>query len=209
MGKIQKDLIQQMEDRVFHEKYENACWVVRSKLEAINKEISQQKGWNYMNDISYRVKTPQSCLKKMIHKEYPLNLESAEEHLSDIAGVRVVCYFLDDVYQLADMIAHIEGFQFVKCKDYIKKPKSSGYQSMHLIMKVPVGQEMVKVEIQIRTQAMDFWSDIEHRFIYKTENADLSEYEEEFLKVSKALKKIDKQMLKIRKKMQESGIEPN
>ena len=76
-----------------------------------------------------------------------------------------------------------------------------------MIVAVPVGEEMVKVEIQIRTQAMDFWSDIEHRFIYKTENQDLSEYEEEFIKVSKSLKKIDKQMLKIRRKMQESGLE--
>lgn len=209
MGNVQKDLIQQMEEPKFHEKYENACWVVRNRLEMMNKEFSQQKGWDYMNDVSYRVKTPQSCLKKMIKKGYPLNLESAEEHLSDIAGVRIVCYFLDDVYQLAAMVANLEGFEFVKYKDYVKKPKSSGYQSMHVIMKVPVGTQMVKVEIQIRTKAMDFWSDIEHRFIYKTENADLSEYEEEFLKVSKALQKIDKQMLKIRKKMQESGIEPS
>lgn len=209
MGEIQKDLIQKMEEQKFHEKYENACWVVRSKLEVINKEISQQKGWDYMNDISYRVKTPQSCLTKMIKKQYPLTLESAEEHLNDIAGVRAVCYFIDDVYQLAEIIVHLEGFELLKWKDYIKKPKSSGYQSLHLIMNVPVGEEKVKVEIQIRTQAMDFWSDIEHRFIYKTDSQDISEYEEEFLKVSKSLQKIDKQMLKIRRKMQESGIEPS
>ncbi len=207
MGNIQKELIQEMEDPKFREKYENACLIVRSKLEEVNYEISQQKGWDYMNDISYRVKTPQSCLKKMVKKGYPLNMESAKEHLNDIAGVRAVCYFLDDVYQLADILIQYESFTFIKMKDYIKKPKSSGYQSLHLILAVPVGEEQVKVEIQIRTQAMDFWSDIEHRFIYKTENQDLSEYEEEFIKVSKSLKKIDKQMLKIRRKMQESGIE--
>lgn len=207
MGNIQKELIQEMEDPKFREKYENACLIVRSKLEEVNYEISQQKGWDYMNDISYRVKTPQSCLKKMVKKGYPLNMESAKEHLNDIAGVRAVCYFLDDVYQLADILIQYEPFTFIKSKDYIKKPKSSGYQSLHLILAVPVGEEQVKVEIQIRTQAMDFWSDIEHRFIYKTEYQDLSEYEEEFIKVSKSLKKIDKQMLKIRRKMQESGIE--
>lgn len=207
MGNIQKELIQEMEDPRFREKYENACLIVRSKLEEVNFEISQQKGWDYMNDISYRVKTPQSCLKKMLKKGYPLNKNAAEEHLCDIAGVRAVCYFLDDVYQLADILIQYETFTFIKMKDYIRKPKSSGYQSLHLIVSVPVGDEQIKVEIQIRTQAMDFWSDIEHRFIYKTENQDLSEYEEEFLKVSKSLQKIDKQMLKIRRKMQDSGLE--
>lgn len=206
MGNIRKELIQEMGDPKFREKYENACYIVRSKLEEVNYEISKEKGWDYMNDISFRIKTPQSCLKKMIKKGYPLNIESAKEHLNDIAGVRAVCYFLDDVYQLADILIGYEDFTFLRMKDYIKKPKSSGYQSLHLIVGVKVGSELVKVEIQIRTQAMDFWSDIEHRFIYKTESEDLSEYEEEFLKVSKSLKKIDKQMLKIRKKMQEAGV---
>lgn len=206
MGNTQNEFIQEMGDPKFRERYENACYIVRSKLEEVNFEISRQKGWDYMNDISFRVKTPQSCLKKMIKKGYPLNIEAAKEHLNDIAGVRAVCYFLDDVYQLADILINESDFTFLKLKDYIKKPKTSGYQSLHLIIGVKVGEELVKVEVQIRTQAMDFWSDIEHRFIYKTESDDLSEYEEEFLKVSKSLKKIDKQMLKIRKKMQEDGI---
>ena len=84
----------------------------------------------------------------------------------------------------------------------VKKPKASGYQSLHLILKVPVGEQMVKVETQIRTQAMDFWSDIEHHFVYKTNNLNIEECEEEFLKCSKSIRKIDKQMLKIRRKIE-------
>lgn len=124
------------------------------------------------------------------------------EKLNDIAGVRAVCYFLDDVYQLAELLMGFPEYEFVKLKDYVKKPKTSGYQSIHLIMRVPVENVKVKVEIQIRTQAMDFWSDIEHHFIYKTPNMNMPECEEEFLKCSKSIRKIDKQMLKIRKKIE-------
>lgn len=182
--------------------YEEACTIVAKRLEKINKEISDQKGWLYIKEISYRVKTPKSCLNKMLAKGYTVNVNTAVEKLNDIAGVRAVCYFLDDVYQLAELFMGFPEYEFVKLKDYVKKPKTSGYQSIHLIMRVPVENVKVKVEIQIRTQAMDFWSDIEHHFIYKTPNMNMPECEEEFLKCSKSIRKIDKQMLKIRKKIE-------
>lgn len=184
------------------ELYEKACMQVHKRLQVINEEMSNQRGWSCIKEITWRVKTPDSCLNKMLDKGYAADVELAAEKLNDIAGVRAVCYFLDDMYQVMEMLRTTPGYEFIKVKDYVEKPKASGYQSLHLIMKVPAGEQMVKVETQIRTQAMDFWSDIEHHFVYKTNNLNIEECEEEFLKCSKSIRKIDKQMLKIRRKIE-------
>ena len=181
---------------------EKACMQVHKRLQVINEEMSNQRGWSCIKEITCRVKTPDSCLNKMLDKGYAADVELAAEKLNDIAGVRAVCYFLDDMYQVMEMLRTTPGYEFIKVKDYVEKPKASGYQSLHLIMKVPAGEQMVKVETQIRTQAMDFWSDIEHHFVYKTNNLNIEECEEEFLKCSKSIRKIDKQMLKIRRKIE-------
>ena len=198
--------IQGMEQKEFQHTYEEACKLVVERLEKINEEISLQKDRKYIKDISFRVKEPNSCLSKMQKKGYKISLEIAKEKLNDIAGVRAVCYFLDDVYQLAEILAGYSDFEVVKRKDYVKKPKASGYQSLHLILKVPVGTELVKVEVQFRTRAMDFWADIEHHFIYKTKEVGMEVFEKEFLKCSKSIQKIDRQMLKIRRKLEAAGI---
>ena len=195
-----------MEQKEFQHTYEEACKLVVERLKKINEEISLQKDRKYIKDISFRVKEPNSCLSKMQKKGYKISLEIAKEKLNDIAGVRAVCYFLDDVYQLAEILAGYSDFEVVKRKDYVKKPKASGYQSLHLILKVPVGTELVKVEVQLRTRAMDFWADIEHHFIYKTKEVGMEVFEKEFLKCSKSIQKIDRQMLKIRRKLEAAGI---
>lgn len=205
MKKKHKIFIEEMKKESFIKPYEEASRLVAKRLAEINASVSDSKGRTYISDISCRVKEPISCLYKMLDKKYAVKAENAKEKLNDIAGVRAVCYFLDDVYQLVDLLMGCPEYEFVKLKDYVKKPKASGYQSLHLIMKVPVGEESVKVEIQIRTQAMDFWSDIEHHFIYKTKDVNLEEFEEEFLKCSKSIQRIDKQMLKIRKKLEAAG----
>ena len=198
--------IQGMEQKEFQHTYEEACKLVVERLEKINEEISLQKDRKYIKDISFRIKEPISCLNKMQKKSYKISLDTAKEKLNDIAGVRAVCYFLDDVYQLAEILAGYSDFEVVKRKDYVKKPKASGYQSLHLILKVPVGTELVKVEVQFRTRAMDFWADIEHHFIYKTKEVGMEVFEKEFLKCSKSIQKIDRQMLKIRRKLEAAGI---
>lgn len=202
----EKEFMHELEQEAFRNKYEAACRLVADRLEEINKDLSGKKERNYIKDIEYRVKTPESCLNKMKKKGHALTVEHAKDKLNDIAGVRAVCYFLDDVYQLADFIIGNHEFEFVKLKDYVKKPKSSGYQSVHVIVKVPVENELVKVEIQLRTRAMDFWADIEHYFIYKTKEVGMEVFEQEFLKCSKSIQKIDKQMLKIRKKLEAAGV---
>lgn len=200
------ELIQEMQQETFYRKYEEACRIVVERLERINKEVSLQKDRNYIKDISWRVKSPASCLNKMHKKNYELSLSSAQERLNDIAGVRAVCYFLDDVYQLADILTAYSDFELVKKKDYVNKPKASGYQSLHLILKVMAEEEAVKVEVQLRTRAMDFWADIEHHFIYKAKEVGMEQFEQEFIKCSKSVQKIDRQMMKIRKKMETMGV---
>ncbi len=202
----EKAFIEEIAQGDFRDKYEEACRLVVGRLEQINAELSGKKDRQYIKDIEYRVKTPDSCLSKMKKKGYSLTSEIAGEKLNDIAGVRAVCYFLDDVYQLADLLIGYQDFEFVKLKDYVKKPKASGYQSVHIIVRVPVGNLNVKVEIQLRTRAMDFWADIEHHFIYKTKEVGMEVFEQEFLKCSKSIQKIDKQMLKIRKKLEAAGV---
>ncbi len=197
----------------FRAPYESACQLLVERLNQINQEVSTKIGRRFIKDISGRVKSAQSCLDKMIEKKCKINLQTAREQLNDIAGVRVVCFFLDDIYRLADLLLRYPEYKIIKRKDYVKKPKSSGYQSLHLIFWVPVElaknknieEQGVKVEIQLRTQAMDFWSNIEHHLIYKVTDRDLSEFEEEFFKCSKSIQRIDRQMLKIRKKIQADG----
>lgn len=200
------EFVKGMEQEAFQKMYESACKLVAERIEQANEKISAQKGRKYIKDIEYRVKTPISCLHKMQKKGYNLKVETAKDKLNDIAGVRAVCYFLDDVYQLADFLMGCTDFEFVKIKDYVKKPKASGYQSIHVIIKVPVEEKLIKVEVQLRTRAMDFWADIEHHFIYKTKEVGMEVFEKEFLKCSKSIQKIDKQMLKIRKKLEAAGV---
>ena len=206
MNQEETEFMQGMEQEEFHAIYEAACKLVVERLGQINLKVSEQKQRNYIKDISYRVKEPISCLNKMQKKGYSINIDIARKKLNDIAGVRAVCYFLDDIYHLAELLTGYSDFEFIKSKDYVKKPKASGYQSLHIIVKVPVDGKMVKVEIQLRTRAMDFWADIEHHFIYKTKEIGMEVFEKEFLKCSKSIQKIDKQMLKIRRKLEAAGV---
>ena len=132
-----------------------------------------------------------------------LSLYGAVNRLNDIAGVRVVCNFLD-MYALYRQIAADSDYEFIKQKDYVKNPKSSGYQSLHLILYVPiVNGKKIKTEIQFRTKAMDLWSDMEHHFIYKKEGLHEKDTEQALRKCAKAIYKLDKEMMNIRRRMEQ------
>lgn len=195
--------LSQMESEEFLKPYRNACQYVNQRLEEINTEYSERLGRTFITQITYRIKTPQSCLDKMIKKKYILDQVTAQERLGDIAGVRVVCNFLDDIYRLAQVIDEDKELQVIKIKDYVKKPKASGYQSLHVIVSVPAGgEEKRKVEIQIRTQAMNFWAVVEHHFVYKKGKYGKSTFEKDLKECARAIYKIDKKMLLIREKME-------
>lgn len=151
--------------------YLSAIREVSTKLENLNDEFKYTKDRNPIHQIKTRVKTPKSIMEKLIRKGYPLSKESASENLNDIAGVRVICSYIDDIYLIADLLLSQDDIKLIHITDYIKNPKPNGYRSLHLIVTVPVflskQKEHVKVEIQIRTIAMDFWASLEHELAYK------------------------------------------
>ena len=151
--------------------YRCALMEVETKFKVLNEALSVQYDTNPIESIKTRIKSPESILEKLNRKGYPLSVESIEENLNDIAGVRVICSHPQEIYDLAEAFLNQDDIQLIKKKDYIKNPKESGYRSLHLIVKVGVffsdQKREIPVEIQIRTIAMDFWASLEHQLHYK------------------------------------------
>lgn len=200
---LYQDFIDQIENEEFLKPYRDACQYINQKLEKINIEYSKRSGRVFIAQITYRIKTPQSCLEKLLKKNCVPDQKTAQERLGDIAGVRVVCNFLDDIYKLAQILEEDKELEVIRVKDYVKKPKASGYQSLHVIVLASVsGEEKRKVEIQIRTQAMNFWAAVEHHFVYKKNKYEKNEFQKDLKECARAIYKIDKKMLLIREKVE-------
>ncbi|MGN8913389.1 GTP pyrophosphokinase [Anaerofustis butyriciformans] len=144
---------------------------VKTKLEVLNDELALKRANSPIEFIKSRIKKPESIAAKLKKEGYEVSVESAMEHLNDIAGIRIVCSFIDDIYALAKMIAKQDDITVIAVKDYINNPKENGYRSYHMIVEIPVffsdKKQNLRVEIQIRTIAMDFWASLEHQLKYK------------------------------------------
>ena len=155
----------------FFAQYACAIMEVETKFKVLNEMFSLKYDGNPIESITSRVKGYDSIIRKVIKKNIPRDLEAIEENIHDIAGVRVVCSFVDDIYRLANCLLQQDDVTLISQKDYIKNPKPSGYRSLHLIISVPIYMENekkdVKVEVQLRTIAMDFWASLEHKLKYK------------------------------------------
>ncbi|MDD6881827.1 MAG: GTP pyrophosphokinase family protein [Firmicutes bacterium] len=155
----------------FRHAYRAAIKEVRTKIEILSEDFAVRHDYNPIHHMERRLKTAEGIEEKLIRYGKDVSLESAKEYIMDIAGVRVVCNFIDDVYRIADMLMSQSDLKFITKKDYIENPKPNGYRSLHLVVGVPVyllnGCEYVPVEIQIRTVAMDFWASLEHQLRYK------------------------------------------
>ena len=155
----------------FFAEYACAIMEVETKFKVLNEMFSLKYDGNPIESITSRVKGYVSIIRKVIKKNIPRNLASIEENIHDIAGVRVICSFVDDIYRLANCLLQQDDVTLISQKDYIKNPKPSGYRSLHLIISVPIYLENekkdVKVEVQLRTIAMDFWASLEHKLKYK------------------------------------------
>ncbi len=155
----------------FFANYTCAIMEIETKFKVLNEQFSLKYDGNPIEYISSRVKDYDSILRKVIRKDIPRDLGSIEDNINDIAGVRVVCSFVDDIYRLADCLLQQDDIILLRKKDYIKNPKPTGYRSLHLIVQVPIFLEnekkLVKVEVQLRTMAMDFWASLEHKIRYK------------------------------------------
>ena len=153
--------------------YNAALKQINTKLEILNDEFQHVHQYNPIEHIKSRIKTPESIVKKLRRHGYESTIENMVKYVNDIAGIRIICSFSSDIYQIAEMIRHQNDIHVVAVKDYIQTPKASGYKSYHMLVTVPVflsdRTKDVKVEIQIRTVAMDFWARLEHKINYKFE----------------------------------------
>ena len=181
--------------------YQAALRQVETKMAILNEEFQHVHRYNPIEHIKCRIKTPESIVKKLKKHGYESTIENMIEHVNDIAGIRIICSFTSDIYQIADMIRGQKDIKVVSVKDYITYPKASGYKSYHMLITVPVylSDRIVdtKVEIQIRTVAMDFWASLEHKIHYKFEG-NVPEYiKTELVVCAKMVADLDARMLSL------------
>lgn len=155
--------------------YECAILEVTTKLDVLNHEFQIRANRNPIKTIKSRVKTVNSIFDKLYRKGYDMSVRSVKENLNDVAGIRVICPFIDDIYAVADMLIAQDDITVIEIEDYIKNPKPNGYRSLHIILEIPIflsdKKQAMRVEVQIRTIAMDFWASLEHEIHYKKNNA--------------------------------------
>ena len=179
--------------------YSAALKQLETKMDILKEEFNCFYGCSIIDHTQTRIKKPDSIIKKMEDKNYEKTYRNLVEQINDIAGLRVICPIKDNVFTIVDLIKNMPDINVIKEKDYITKPKKSGYSSYHMIVEVPV-QLMkqiipVKVEIQIRTLAMDFWASLEHDIKYKTNNKLTKKMSNELVKCAKMINKMDDKML--------------
>jgi len=181
--------------------YDSAIETVRTYLNILDGEFNVKFQRNPIHNIESRLKSPQSIIGKLQKKGLPLTTESARKNLLDMAGIRVTCYYISDIYAIVEMLGRRDDLTIIKQKDYIANPKPSGYRSYHLIVNVPVYLSTTKqtapVEIQIRTIAMDFWASLEHQLKYKPSAAITPEISQELRECAERIAQTDMQMQRI------------
>ena len=182
--------------------YRCAIMEIETKFNVLNEECSLLFDRNPISSIKSRLKRPISMKEKLLRKGIPLSVEAVENNLNDVAGIRVICSFTEDVYALAEAFLKQDDITLVEVKDYIAKPKPNGYRSLHLIVIVPIflakEKRMMKAEIQLRTIAMDFWASLEHQLKYKKDINFTEEMEAELLGCAEMASELDKRMNELR-----------
>ncbi|MCM1045820.1 MAG: response regulator [Candidatus Gastranaerophilales bacterium] len=189
--------------------YRCAIMEVETKLKVLNEEFSREYKRNPIESIKSRLKSPESIYEKLERKRCPVTMENIETYLSDVAGVRVICSFPDDIYRLAELLAAQDDITLLKRKDYIKEPKPNGYRSLHLIVSIPIflsrEKKYMKVEVQLRTIAMDFWASLEHKLKYKKNVENTEEIVGQLKACAVSIEALDYQMQEIRNKIDRSN----
>jgi putative GTP pyrophosphokinase len=182
--------------------YSCAIREVKTKLEVLNDELSIKNSRNPIEFITSRVKQPLSIVQKLHRKGFEVSLASVQENLNDVAGIRVICSFVDDIYAVEEMLTKQDDVTLIEVKDYIKNPKPNGYRSLHLIIEIPVffsdSKTNLRVEVQIRTIAMDFWASLEHELKYKKEIPDVEEIQGMLKECADTISDTDRKMMEIR-----------
>lgn len=207
---LQEYLLQHRDDLVTHileynelmSRYQAAIREVTTKLEILQNDFSMRYHRKTIESIRSRVKKPASIIQKMRRKGVEVSLVNIRATLNDIAGIRVICPFLDDIYLVADALAQQDDITVVSTKDFIQSPKPNGYRSYHMLIDIPVffadAKESLRVEVQLRTVAMDFWASLEHEIKYKKELPDSQKVVEELRECADVIAETDQRMLHIR-----------
>lgn len=186
--------------------YDSALREVNTKLEILNNEFKLAHSYNPIEHITSRIKSPQSIAKKIRHKKKELTVENIIKYINDVAGIRVICSFTSDIYRIADAISKQNDVTVLKVKDYLMCPKENGYKSYHMIVSIPIflSDNVVntKVEIQIRTIAMDFWASLEHKMYYKFEGNAPERIKKDLKECADIIEYLDKKMLSLNEEIQ-------
>lgn len=189
--------------------YRFAIMEVETKLKVLNEEFSREYKRNPFESIKSRLKSPESIYEKLERKGYPITVDNIREHLTDVAGLRVICSFPDDIYRLADLVARQDDILLLRRKDYIRNPKDNGYRSLHLILSVPIflshEKKYMKAEVQFRTIAMDFWASLEHKMKYKKDVDDAEAIVAQLRECADTIALLDHQMQDLRNKIDRDG----
>lgn len=188
--------------------YRCAIMEVETKFKVLNEQFSLKYDRNPIESIKSRLKSTEGIAKKLKKKDLDLTIDAIQENVKDVAGIRVICSFPEDIYMLADCLLNQDDITLIERKDYIKNPKESGYRSLHLIIEVPIflqnEKKSMKVEVQLRTIAMDFWASLEHKLRYK-KNIDSNEIElleKELVECAEISAALDKRMEEIRNRIE-------
>ena len=185
--------------------YQSALIQMRSRIDVLNNELSQVYSYNPIEYVKTRLKTPESIMQKLRKQGHSFNVNDLIEYIHDIAGIRITCSFFSEVYFLSDMIAKQDNLEVLSIKDYIKNPKESGYMSYHMLLSIPVALAdavvPAKVELQIRTMAMDFWASLEHKIYYKYEGNAPDYFERELQECASIISRLDTKMMSLNEAM--------
>lgn len=187
--------------------YESALKEIGTKIEILNDEFVHVHKYNPIEHVKKRIKTPESIVRKLKRQGYEATIDNMNKYLNDIAGIRIICSFTSDIYHIAGMIARQDDVMVLHIKDYIKHPKENGYKSYHMVVSIPIylsnGVAHTKVEIQIRTIAMDFWASLEHKIYYKFEGNAPRYIYEELKECARIINQLDDRMLSLNEAIQE------
>lgn len=185
--------------------YKCALMEVETKFRVLSENLSLRYDQNPIEAIHTRIKSPESIMEKLIRRQFPLSVEGIEENINDVAGIRIVCSFLSDIYMLADALLSQDDITLIETKDYIRNPKPNGYRSLHLIVSVPIflhnEKKPMKVEVQFRTLAMDLWASTEHKIRYKKETIITPEDSKMLLDAAAECYSIDRKLEEIHKRV--------
>ncbi|WP_209978763.1 GTP pyrophosphokinase [Paenibacillus eucommiae] len=209
MNPLQVDQFKKFKNEItrFMMVYKFALDAMETKIEILQEEFHFLHDYNPIENTKSRLKSPESIIKKLYRKGFDISFSSIKNNIKDIAGLRITCSFISDIYRISEMLRNQHDLKILEVKDYIKTPKPNGYQSLHMLIEIPIfmsdRQELVCIEVQIRTIAMDFWASLEHKIFYKYNQAVPPRLLQELKEAADSASLLDQQMERLHREIEE------